>query len=174
MRRGVAIALLLVWSACAFRQTQPASHPPKPEESQLLLSQARENVANGKYVEARKLYILILEKYPKSPEAFDARWGMAWIRVDPRSPLRDYAAARTNFNRLAADYGSRGGDWLAWVQAWQAVLERLAAAENEGVALKNEGTELKNKKEALEDDLVGLESDLDKLRELEMNLEVKP
>jgi hypothetical protein len=169
MRRVLAVLALvaLLVSACAWQRPQPASHPPKPEPSQLLLSKAREKVANGKYLEARKLYIQILEKYPKSPEAFEARWGMAWIRVDPRSPLRDYAAARVNFDHLAADYGSRGGDWLAWVQAWQAVLERLAAAESEGVALKT-------KKQALEDDLVDLESDLDRLRELEMDLEVKP
>jgi hypothetical protein len=169
MRRAIALAalVLLLGSACAWRRPQPASHPPKPDPAQLLLSQARDKVANGNYPEARKLYIEILEQYPESPEAFQARWGMAWIRVDPRSPLRDYGAARINFDHLAADYGARGGDWLAWVEAWQAVLERLSAAESEGVALKT-------KKQALEDDLVDLEGDLDRLRELEMDLEVKP
>jgi hypothetical protein len=169
MRRLLASAglVLALASACAWRRPPPASHPPKPEPAQLLLSQAREKVASGKYFEARKLYIQILEKHPESTEAFQARWGMAWIRVDPRSPLRDYAAARINFDHLVADYGSRGGDWLAWVEAWQAVLDRLSAAESEGV-------ELKSKKQALEDDLVDLESDLDRLRELEMDLEVKP
>jgi hypothetical protein len=169
MRRVVVLAglVLSLGSACAWRRPPPALNPPKPEPAQLLLSQARDKVANGKYFEARELYIKILDGYPESPEAFQARWGMAWIRVDPRSPLRDYTAARRNFDHLAADYGSRGGDWLAWVEAWQAVLERLAAAETEGVALKT-------KKQALEDDLVDLESDLDRLRELEMDLEVKP
>ena len=169
MRRILAVAMLLALlvSACASRRPPAVSHPLKPDPSQLLLSQARDKVANGKYLEARKLYIQILSKHPKSPEAFEARWGMAWIRVDPRSPLRDYTAARINFDRLVADYGSRGGDWLAWAHAWQAVLERLSAAESEGVALKT-------KKQALEDDLVDLESDLDRLRELEMDLEVKP
>lgn len=161
-----ALAVVLVVAACA-RRPAPALHPPKPEPSQQLLARARDSVANGRYVEGRKLYIEILEKYPGSPEAFQARWGMAWIRVDPKSPLRDYAAARINFDHLAADYASEGGDWLAWVEAWRAVLGRLAAAESEGAALKD-------KKQALEDDLVGLEEDLDRLRALEMDLETKP
>jgi hypothetical protein len=168
MRRALVVAALLAvaLSSCA-RRSPPARHPPKPDPAQLLLSEARDKVASGEYQEARKLYIQILEQHPESPEAFQARWGMAWIRVDPRSPLRDYSAARINFDHLAADYGASGGDWLAWVEAWQAVLTRLSAAESEGAALKN-------KKQALEDDLVDLESDLDRLRELEMDLEVKP
>lgn len=170
-RRFTAVTLalvvpLLVLAGCA-RKPPPVFHPPKPEPAQHLLSEARDKVANGQYNEGRKLYIKILEDYPESPEAFQARWGMAWIRIDPKSPLRDYAAARINFDRLAADYGSQGGDWLAWVDAWRAVLDRLGAAESEGVALKT-------KKQALEDDLVDLEGDLDRLRALEMDLELKP
>jgi hypothetical protein len=164
---AIALALLVLVGGCAWRKPPPAFHPPKPEPAQQLLSEARDKVANGQYQEGRKLYIQILEKYPETEEAFQARWGMAWIRIDPKSPLRDYAAARINFDRLAADYGSRGGDWLAWVDAWRAVLDKLDAAESEGVALKT-------KKQALEDDLVDLEGDLDRLRAVEMDLELKP
>jgi hypothetical protein len=160
------LASFLVSAGCA-RKPAPVFHPPKPEPAQHLLSEARDKVANGQYTEGRKLYIRILEEYPESAEAFQARWGMAWIRIDPKSPLRDYTAARINFDRLAADYGSQGGDWLAWVEAWRAVLDRLDAAESEGIALKT-------KKQALEDDLVDLEGDFDRLRELEMDLELKP
>jgi hypothetical protein len=162
--RSVALTLLL---AACWRRPAPALLPPKPEPSQQLLALAQESVADGRYARGRKYYIEILEKYPESPEAFQARWGMAWVRVDPKSPLRDYSAARINFDRLVADYGSDGGDWLAWVEAWRAVLARLATVETEGVALKH-------KKQALEDDLVGMEEDLDRLRELEMDLELKP
>lgn len=162
--RSLALAVLL--AACA-RRPAPVMHPPKPEPSQQLLAQARDSVANGRYAEARSHYLEILENYPDSPAAFQARWGMAWIRVDPKSPLRDYAAARINFDRLVADYGADGGDWRAWAEAWRGVLARLAAAEAEGETLRD-------RQKALENEIVSLKQDLDRLRALEMDLESKP
>ena len=98
--------------------------------------------------EARNLYLRALRDFPDDPVAPRALYGLGQLRVDPKSPLRDYAVARTVFGRVATRYPSSA--WAPQARAWHAVLTEL---------LKHEA------------DAARTRVDLERLKELDKELE---
>lgn len=164
--RGALALVALVWLVvgCAARSPTGAGRMTASAAAGDLLGRARERLDAGDYRGARELYLRILASSPGPDEERAARWGMAWIRVDPRSPLRNDAAARINLARLLA-LGDAGEGGRRWAEAWKAVLDRLDRCEAEN-------RELRERARALEADLVDLEADLGELRALEMDIEL--
>jgi hypothetical protein len=171
-------ALLVAWAlaaACAAQRPPPPPPPPPPPLSPAaqLVQQADDAVKINEARTARDLYTQVLKDYPNDPAAFDARYGLAMLRVDPKSPLLDYDAARVNFDRLVARYGKQGGDWLREAQAWRAVLRRLDSCEEKTAKLEADLEQMKDLGADVER-LRELEADVQRLREVEKGLETEP
>jgi hypothetical protein len=158
MRRLLVLAAVALLAACAAKRPPPEPRPLAPAEE--LVTRARA-VERSDPHQARKLYLEVLREYPKEPAAFDARYGMARLRLDPKSPLRSYRLALINFDLLVQRYGKDGGDWLNDVETWRAVLRRLGQAEAKGRRLAQDVDRLRE-----------VETERDQLRELDLEIEV--
>jgi hypothetical protein len=154
---GLALALL---EGCAAKRSPGA---PAPTPPQALVLRAQELASKGKPEEARDLYLDVLREHPDDPAAFDARWGMAMLRLAPKSPLRDYRLALVNFERLIAKFGKSGNPRIAEAEAWCSALRSLSSCQIQGAKLANDVDRLRS-----------LEADIDRLREVDLGPEVAP
>lgn len=154
---GVAAAALFL-ASCALgglKRGDPHALPPIDK-----VRHADALAAAGRPSEAREFYIEVLREDPGDTAAFRARWGMAWLRVDPKSPLLNYRAARINFDRLVARYGDNGGSWLVEAEAWRAALQRLEGCEGQVAELAADVDRLRE-----------VQEELDLLKQLDVDLE---
>jgi hypothetical protein len=156
----VGLLLALLAAACAAKRP-PVDAAPSPAAA--LVTRAQALTAQGSPRDARKLYLKVLQDYPEDPAAFDARYGLAQLHLDPKSPLRNYSLALVNLDRLVARYGKTGGSWLPEVETWRAALRRLSYCETQTKKLNEDVTRLR-----------AVESSMDQLRELDLELEPKP
>jgi hypothetical protein len=97
---------------------------------------------------ARDVYQRVVREHPKDPAAGDAVWGLALLLVDGESPLCDYRAALAAFDRLVADYPRN--EHVAEARAWRSALRQT---------------------QRLEAEVGRLRTDLDRLKQLDMEME---
>jgi len=148
MRRTAALVMVGLVGGCAIPRRGLWLVAPSTSEAERLVAQADDLARTNAPREARNLYLRALRDFPDDPVAPRALYGLGQLRVDPKSPLRDYAVARTVFGRVATRYPSSA--WAPQARAWHAALTEL---------LKHEA------------DAARTRVDLERLKELDKELE---
>lgn len=146
MRPTAMLVLAAVLVGCATSGRRPAPAPESPAAA--ALREAEADVHAGQPRAAQSAYARALEADPNGPLAEAALWGLARLHVDPESPLCDYHAALTAFDRLLAAHPQ--GAHAADARAWHTALRQLVRSEREASRLR---------------------ADIDHLRELEEQTE---
>jgi hypothetical protein len=160
MTRAWTAALAL---ACLPACSALGSKPVETTTASALVAQGNALAQEGEPLEARDAYLEVLRAHADDPVAFDARYGMAQLRLDQKSPLHDYRLALVNLDLLVERYGSSNPERLLEIENLRAVLRRLRSCEAKGKRLAVDADRLRE-----------LESDMDQLRELDLELEVGP
>jgi len=151
MKRSTAVLLsTLLLPGCAVARRGIWLVAPRQSEGEQLVARADALARDNSPREARETYLRVLRDFPDDPAAPRALYGLGQLRVDPKSPLRDYAAARLDFGRLVARYPASA--WTPEARAWHAALSEL---------LKHEA------------DAERTRGDLEQLKELDMEMEDK-
>lgn len=150
-RRAVTVVVALVAGGCA---RLPSARLPWAWRDGTIGS-ASADVAWGddlaahkEPVAARDVYQRVLREHGKDPVGGDALWGLALLLVDAESPLCDYHAGLVAFDRFLADYPASRHAGEA--RAWRAVLRQTQRLEAEAGRLR---------------------ADLDRLKQLDMEME---
>jgi soluble lytic murein transglycosylase len=97
-----------------------------------LATQGRIAEAAGRWQEADRFYMLVIDRYPDSPRSDDARWRRAWMRRQ-RGLRGDARALLLRYGRAAPD-APRAGAQLYWAA-------RLSAEEQDATSLWREVAE---------------------------------
>jgi outer membrane protein assembly factor BamD (BamD/ComL family) len=149
-RAAIALVTMVLLAGCSLWHRVRS----KPQSGVELLAQADALMRDGKPKEAAAIYEQLVgdraadgDRSP-DPVRAQALHTLGQLQVDPKSPVRDYRAARRTFERLVTDYPQ--SPWTPEARAWRAVLLEL---------------------ERRDADTVRLREDLDRLKELDMNME---
>jgi hypothetical protein len=150
MRRFALLLLLSSAIGCAQWQL-PSRRPPASASPVVVRLAEADGLAASKPQEARRLYREVLRQKPPDEMAAEALYGLARLRLDPASPLKDYRVAAVTLAQLRARYprSRRALD----ARAWQAVLGEIDRCELERGRLK---------------------TDLDRMKEADFELEGEP
>ena len=117
----------------------------RPNRPSIWSSLARDNSPR----EARDVYLRVLHDFPDDPAAPRALYGLGRLRVDPKSSLRDYAAARLDFGRLVARYPTSA--WAPEARAWHAALSELLKHEADAERTRGDLEQLKELDKEMEE-----------------------
>jgi soluble lytic murein transglycosylase len=109
-----------------------AAYPDSRWTARALAAQGRIAEAAGHWQEADRFYVLVIDRYPDSPRADDARWRRAWMRRE-RGLRSDARALLLRYGRAAPD-APRAGAQLYWAA-------RLSGAGQDPVSLWREVAE---------------------------------
>jgi hypothetical protein len=146
--RVAVLVLAVVLTGCAALRAGRDLVPSSRAEA--ALERGDTEARAGRPRTARRAYAEALAAEPTGPVAEDALWALALLYVDPDSPLRDYQAAATTFGRLV-ELNPRGRH-AEQARAWRSALRELARQEREASRLR---------------------ADIDRLRELDVQMEGK-
>jgi tetratricopeptide (TPR) repeat protein len=105
------------------------------------VTRAASLAAEGRPRDARELYESVIRDHRKEPAAADALYGLAILQVEPKSPLRDYSAARANFQRLLAEHPD--SPHAAEARAWRAALGEIERCSTDAARLRQDMERLK-------------------------------
>jgi hypothetical protein len=105
------------------------------------VARAASLAAEGRPRDARQVYAAVIREHPKAPAAADALYGIAILQVEPKSPLRDYEAARTTFQRLLAEHPE--SPHAAEARAWRAALGEIERCSADAARLRQDMESLK-------------------------------
>jgi len=149
MRRTAALVMVGLMGGCGVPRRGLWLLAPKTSEAEGLVAQADNLARTNAPREARTIYLRVLREYPDDPVAPRALYGLGRLRVDPKSPLRDYAVARTVFTRVATRYPS--SQWAPEARAWQAALTELLKHEADAARSREDLERLKELDKELEE-----------------------
>lgn len=158
-------AIIILISGCSHGNIGRAQQEPYYRELSLF-RQATELLENEKYSQARKLYTLFLDKYPKHPYADDAAYRIAYLHVivSEENPYFSYDSARVVFQNFIENY--QNSHYISACRNWLNVINSRPGPD--GKALQKTRTE-----NAVTD--ANRDEELQKLREenarLKQNLE---
>src|SRR5205807_1378465 len=111
MRRTAALVMMGLVGGCAIPRRGLWLLAPSTSEAERLVAQADDLARTNAPREARNLYLRALRDFPDDPVAPRALYGLGQLRVDPKSPLRDYAVTATvDAEAALAALGTRGFD----------------------------------------------------------------
>jgi len=115
---GIMIGCAGVWPASNEQQAQ-FQQQQAGEAAQSTLLAAQKLVQGAKFVDAVSAYRRILQEYPATEWAPDAKYGIALVYASADNPQRDYAAAATEFDQFLSLYPSnkRAAEAKSWRQA---------------------------------------------------------
>jgi TolA-binding protein len=105
------------------------------------VARAANLAAEGRPREARDLYETVIRDHPKEPAAADALYGLAILEVEPKSPIRDYPAARAKFQRLLTEHPD--SPHAAEARAWRAALGEIERCSADAARLRQDMERLK-------------------------------
>jgi hypothetical protein len=105
------------------------------------VARAAQLAADGRPRDARDLYEDVIRDHRKEPVAADALYGLAILQVEPKSPLRNYQAARATFQRLLAEHpdSTHGAE----ARAWRAALGEIERCSADAARLREDMERLK-------------------------------
>ena len=150
MRHGTAALLAMVLvPGCTVAKRGIWLVAPRQSEAERLVGRADNLARADSPREARDLYLRVLHDFPDDPAAPRALYGLGQLRVDPKSPLRDYAAARLDFGRLVARYPT--SPWAPEARAWHAALSELLKHEADAARTRGDLERLKELDKELEE-----------------------
>jgi len=150
MRRGtVALLALALVSGCAVAKRGVWLVAPRQTEAERVVARADTLARANSPREARELYLRVLRDFPDDPAAPRALYGLGQLRVDPKSPLRDYTAARLDFARLVTRYPT--SPWTPEARAWQAALSELLKHEADAERTRGDLEQLKELDKEMEE-----------------------
>src|SRR5262245_54083840 len=149
--RGLVLLLLLSSAIGCAQWRIPTRQPPASVSPAVDLLAEADGLASRKPQEARRLYREVLRQKPSDEIAAEALYGLARLRLDPASPLKDYRVALVTLAQLRARYprSRRALD----ARAWEAALGEIDRCELERGRLK---------------------TDLDRMKETDFELEGEP
>lgn len=152
---------ILALTGCATVKAVWAPLAP-PSEAERTVRQADALGRTGQPAAARDLYQQVLRQHPADQASAEALYRLGVLQADPRSPLRDYRAARVSFTRLLAEYPS--SRWDAEARTWQAMLTDLLVREDETrrANQRNQRTEEESKR---------TKTNLERLKQTDLDLE---
>ncbi len=142
-RAGVACVTTVLLAGCLWHRARPT-----PDSGVALVARADALVSDGKPKEAAEIYEQVVRDHVADPVRAQALHALGQLQVDPKSPVRDYRAARRTYERLLSDYPESA--WTSEARAWRAVLVEL---------------------ERRDADTARLREDFERLKQLDMNME---
>lgn len=134
------IAGALLLAACGLKP-RLWLEAPEQSDAERIVVQADVAARAGDPRRARDLYQEVLRNHPDDDTGPRALYGLGLLYVDPESQLRDYAAARRLFARLATRYPQSA--WTREARAWQATLGDLLREEAQAARLRGDMQKLK-------------------------------
>ena len=150
MRRSAAALLLMVFvPGCGAARRGIWLVAPRHSEAERLAGEADNLARDNSPREARDVYLRVLHDFPDDPAAPRALYGLGRLRVDPKSSLRDYAAARLDFGRLVARYPTSA--WAPEARAWHAALSELLKHEADAERTRGDLEQLKELDKEMEE-----------------------
>lgn len=179
---GVLLAAALC-GACGsigtLRQRITTDPAPTPPPAAQLLTQADQLVKQGQPVAARDVYARAAVEPGGDELHAAALYRLARLHADPSSGVRDYRTAQRTFERLLADYPDSA--WANDARAWRATLSDLLGRQDEAARLKDEVSKLKAAVHARQaemtrfrDEASKLKADLQRLKQIDLDLEKRP
>ncbi|HXJ36569.1 MAG TPA: hypothetical protein VMS22_21235 [Candidatus Eisenbacteria bacterium] len=153
MRRRLLVLVLVGTAGCAlFRSPEPAAPPPTADA---LLAEADAESSAGRVATAAALYERIARENQGQPAAARALLGLAALRLDPRSPIRDRRAGQTVLARVASEYPKT--PWGREARAWRMLMREADRCEEEAARLGADADRLRQTLETLKDSDLELE-----------------
>jgi hypothetical protein len=122
------------------------------------LAEADAEALAGRQRNALPLYEAIVKEHPGEEVAARALHGLAIIRFDPRSPVRDRRLGLQNLTKLSSEYPNTS--WGREARLWRLLLREIDRCEAEATQLGADADRLRQT--------------LDSLRDSDLELETKP
>ncbi len=116
----VFIAIIYFLIACAAQNSTLKKMDTDQQAS--VITQADVLLKQGKYVKARQILNVFMEKYPASPYADDAAYRLAYMKTiaDSANPFFDYAEAGKDFRIFCKQFPQSA--YLSACNNWQKIL----------------------------------------------------
>jgi TolA-binding protein len=111
---------------------------------------------------AADLYQQVVRQHPADQASAEALYRLGVLQADPRSPQRDYRAARVMFCGLLTDYPN--SRWDTEARAWQAMLTDLLLREDEA-------RRAHQRQRRTEEESKRTKTNLDRLKQTDLDLE---
>ena len=121
--------------------TVPASSVSTKSEADRMVSEAEEQIKNGAYPTAARLFEEVIKRFPNSPAHDRALYGLAHTLVLPENSGRDYRQAHLYFDRLVREHPE--SVYAADARAWRGLLSVYLARTEETERLKQDIERLK-------------------------------
>lgn len=129
-----------------------------PTSANGAIAEADAEAMAGRQRNALTMYETIVKEHPGEEVAAHALHGMAIVRLDPRSPVRDRRLGLQHLTKLSSEYPNTS--WGREARLWRLLLREIDRCEAEATQLGADADRLRQT--------------LDSLRDSDLELETKP
>ncbi|HLC40472.1 MAG TPA: tetratricopeptide repeat protein [Methylomirabilota bacterium] len=138
-RRAIWLFVSMALSACSLFSAAPDAI--RRGEADRMVKEAEDQVRNGEYPAAARLFEEAIKRFPNSPAHDRALYGLARTLVIPDNGGRDYRQAHLYFDRLVREHPD--SVYAPDARAWRGLLSVYLARTEETERLKQDIERLK-------------------------------